>query len=157
MARVANPPPPQRNFPWHTSPAPSNTMFPPSMPPGLCFSVPSEPRRAPHAPVSLPSPCARVQVVEILQLPEHLQDGDCGRQDDVRRCDRCGDPLMAGTYEAHMQTGCAPPPGPGQQRCPLCHQNLPAGDEAWQAHLLEPPGCPANPRHWSGRPSDREG
>jgi centrosomal protein CEP104 len=31
-------------------------------------------------------------------------------------------------------------------RCPLCHMDIPPGDEGWRKHLLEGRGCPANTR-----------
>ena len=37
-------------------------------------------------------------------------------------------------------------PKPNHNRCPLCHTDIQATDEAWIRHLTRPGGCPANPR-----------
>ena len=37
---------------------------------------------------------------------------------------------------------------PTQEHCPLCHRNIPQGEESWKSHLMgsKRDACPDNPR-----------
>jgi len=87
------------------------------------------------------------QVIEIPCLTDHLLE-ECEKKDDFRACPRCDEAIHIDTYQSHVtaeKCNVGKPPE-RYNRCPLCHDDIPPGEEGWQEHLLSPPGCPANKR-----------
>jgi len=87
------------------------------------------------------------QVIEIPCLSEHMLL-ECEHKERFRQCPRCDEAIEVEQFQAHVAAAnciVAKPPEK-YNRCPLCHTDIPPGDEGWQEHLLFPPGCPANAR-----------
>ena len=86
------------------------------------------------------------QVIEIETYNQHLQK-ECDKASEFKQCDRCKESIHETIYEKHTaDKKCliAKPPK-AANRCPLCHQDIKAGESGWKKHLIEE-GCPSNPR-----------
>ena len=94
------------------------------------------------------TPCpACAQIIEIASSPEHLL-AECEHRGGYAACAVCADAVPAEGMREHMQSpACRPLPDPdAASRCPLCRLDIPPGREGWMRHLLDRPGCAANPR-----------
>ncbi|KAM9107515.1 centrosomal protein of 104 kDa isoform 3-T4 [Megaptera novaeangliae] len=87
------------------------------------------------------------QVVEICSLTEHLLT-ECDKKDGFGECYRCSEAVLKEELPRHIKTReCNPAKAEKlANRCPLCHENFPPGEEAWKAHLMGPAGCTVNLR-----------
>eukprot|EP01135_Chromosphaera_perkinsii_P011779 Nk52_evm25s2496 gene=Nk52_evmTU25s2496 len=77
------------------------------------------------------------QIVEIPLLNEHWLS-ECDEKTSMRMCPRCREAVHDDDYESHvLRKNClvAQPPEKAN-RCPLCHLNIPPGDDGWQTHLM---------------------
>ncbi|NXN98626.1 CE104 protein, partial [Rhinopomastus cyanomelas] len=90
------------------------------------------------------------QVVEIASLTEHWLF-DCDKKDNFRQCSQCGEVLLKDELPKHIKskTCNAAKTEDVAQYCPLCHENIPPGEEAWKSHLMGEDGCKMNPRRIS--------
>ncbi|XP_063209764.1 centrosomal protein of 104 kDa [Chroicocephalus ridibundus] len=90
------------------------------------------------------------QVVEIASLTEHLLT-DCDKKDSFGRCQRCSEALPKDELPKHIKSKTCNPAKPENvaNHCPLCHDNFPAGEEAWKSHLMGNDGCKMNQRKLS--------
>ena len=86
------------------------------------------------------------QIVEIPQLNKHLLD-ECDAKKVMRKCPRCKEAVHMDEYKQHTEEmSCLQSqPLTKANRCPLCHQDIAAGDAGWKQHLLTE-GCPNNER-----------
>ncbi|XP_036726603.1 centrosomal protein of 104 kDa isoform X2 [Balaenoptera musculus] len=87
------------------------------------------------------------QVVEICSLTEHLLT-ECDKKDGFGKCYHCREAVLKEELPRHIKTrDCNPAKAEKlANRCPLCHENFPPGEEAWKAHLMGPAGCTVNLR-----------
>ncbi|XP_066463391.1 centrosomal protein of 104 kDa isoform X2 [Eleutherodactylus coqui] len=87
------------------------------------------------------------QVVEIASLTDHLLT-ECDHKDMFGKCQRCTEAISKDHLLEHVKTKtCNPAKGEKvANRCPLCHENFTAGEEAWKSHLMGKEGCKMNPR-----------
>uniref|UniRef100_T1JB15 TOG domain-containing protein n=1 Tax=Strigamia maritima TaxID=126957 RepID=T1JB15_STRMM len=87
------------------------------------------------------------QIVEISALTVHHLT-ECANKDDFKKCERCQEAIPKSSYQSHVELkSCNPaPPERVSCRCPLCHNNIPPGEESWKKHLTEVNGCPYNCR-----------
>ncbi|XP_054439880.1 centrosomal protein of 104 kDa isoform X1 [Pteronotus mesoamericanus] len=87
------------------------------------------------------------QVVEVSSLTEHLLT-ECDRKDGFGKCFRCSEAVPKEDLPRHIKAKDCHPAKPERlaNRCPLCHENFPPGEEAWKAHLMGPAGCTMNLR-----------
>ncbi|XP_068394852.1 centrosomal protein of 104 kDa isoform X2 [Eschrichtius robustus] len=87
------------------------------------------------------------QVVEICSLTEHLLT-ECDKKDGFGECYHCREAVLKEELPRHIKTrDCNPAKAEKlANRCPLCHENFPPGEEAWKAHLMGPAGCTVNLR-----------
>ena len=74
------------------------------------------------------------QVIEIPGLTKHWLT-ECESKALFRQCPLCKDAILKKQFDSHVEAGnCLVGPqddkGAGSNRCPLCHQNIPAGEEA---------------------------
>jgi len=86
------------------------------------------------------------QIVEVAQLNKHLLD-ECDNKKIMRRCPRCKEAIPMEEYKQHTkEMSCSQAlPLTKANRCPLCHQDIAAGEIGWRKHLLTE-GCPNNER-----------
>lgn len=99
-------------------------------------------------PMLVPCPLCG-QITEIALLQEHLVK-ECDRRALVRQCPICYEAVRAEDYDAHVAAKACIPFSQEYAVCPLCHMKLPPGDEGWESHFLQSPGCRNNPRRWDG-------
>ncbi|XP_019907536.2 centrosomal protein of 104 kDa isoform X2 [Esox lucius] len=87
------------------------------------------------------------QVVEIASLTEHLL-GECENKAGFSQCPHCLEAVPKDALTRHTQSPACNPPisDNGSNHCPLCHNNLMPGEEAWKAHLMGREGCKHNSR-----------
>ncbi|XP_074654970.1 centrosomal protein of 104 kDa-like [Tubulanus polymorphus] len=85
------------------------------------------------------------QVVEIAGLTEHLLE-ECNAKDNYVKCPRCTEAIPKPEYEQHVKEELCVPAKKNEQHCPLCHNNIPPGEEGWKEHLMGSYGCKQNPR-----------
>ncbi|KAM9476276.1 centrosomal protein of 104 kDa isoform 2-T3 [Clarias gariepinus] len=91
------------------------------------------------------------QVVEIASLTEHLLS-ECEHKADFAQCPHCSEAIIINKLTEHAQsTACNPLPNTvangNCNHCPLCHENLPPGEEGWKFHLMDSnTGCKQNTR-----------
>ncbi|XP_018419582.1 PREDICTED: centrosomal protein of 104 kDa, partial [Nanorana parkeri] len=87
------------------------------------------------------------QVVEIASLTSHLLT-ECSHKDSFGKCQRCSEAISKDHLLEHVKSKmCNPAKGEKMaNRCPLCHENFPPGEEAWKTHLMGKDGCKMNPR-----------
>eukprot|EP01015_Nassula_variabilis_P021377 TRINITY_DN3795_c0_g1_i6.p1 TRINITY_DN3795_c0_g1~~TRINITY_DN3795_c0_g1_i6.p1 ORF type:complete len:152 (+),score=37.37 TRINITY_DN3795_c0_g1_i6:86-541(+) len=86
------------------------------------------------------------QVVKISELNEHLLE-ECDKKKLNKRCPRCKESVSVMEFDDHVEEmGCIPSKAQTvASRCPLCHQDIPPGEEGWKKHLVKE-GCPNNER-----------
>ena len=87
------------------------------------------------------------EVIEIHTLNDHILD-ECEVPGTHSMCARCKEPVPVKELKVHKANAACLPrkPASKKNRCPLCHQDTPPGEEGIKAHLLERGGCPKNPR-----------
>ncbi|KAM8927237.1 centrosomal protein of 104 kDa [Pelodytes ibericus] len=87
------------------------------------------------------------QVVEIASLTDHLLT-ECDQKDSFGRCQRCSEAIAKEQLMEHVKAKtCNPSKGEKiANRCPLCHENFPPGEETWKSHLMGKDVCKMNPR-----------
>lgn len=88
------------------------------------------------------------QVVEICNFSEHLLT-ECDGKDKFKFCPRCSEAVLKVDFERHVTSKkCAVLQPNIEEHCPLCHENIPQGDESWQRHLMgsRKDACSENPR-----------
>eukprot|EP00899_Mesostigma_viride_P016474 jgi/Mesvir1/24828/Mv22068-RA.1 len=88
------------------------------------------------------------QIIEIASVTDHLL-GECEvGQGSYTACPRCKEAVLVDEMPAHTAAkSCLPlKPATENNRCPLCHQDIPPGEEGWRVHHLKAPGCPNNKR-----------
>ncbi|NXY13778.1 CE104 protein, partial [Atrichornis clamosus] len=87
------------------------------------------------------------QMLEISSLTEHLLN-DCDKRDNFGKCQRCREALPKDELPKHVKSRICNPARPENvaNRCPLCHENFPPGEEAWRSHLMDKDGCKMNQR-----------
>jgi len=91
------------------------------------------------------------QVIDIPSLWDHLLT-ECESAGNQTACPNCHAPFEEAEIEDHLAT--VPPctkalPPDQANRCPLCSNDIPPGEDGWNEHLLIPPGCPENKRKLS--------
>ncbi len=87
------------------------------------------------------------KVIEIAAQTEHLLT-ECEFKSNYKKCPRCTEAVPQTDNDFHFkQKQCIPFSGDGN-RCPLCHTNIPAGEDGWKDHLMTN-GCTKNPRKTS--------
>ncbi|NWV48627.1 CE104 protein, partial [Daphoenositta chrysoptera] len=90
------------------------------------------------------------QMLEIAGLTEHLLT-DCDKRDSFGKCPRCREAVPRDELPRHTKSRICNPAKPENvaNRCPLCHENFPPGEEAWRSHLMDRDGCKMNQRRTS--------
>ncbi|NXI83559.1 CE104 protein, partial [Rhipidura dahli] len=90
------------------------------------------------------------QMLEIASLTEHLLT-DCDKRDSFGKCPRCREAVPRDELPRHTKSRICNPAKPENManRCPLCHENFPPGEEAWRSHLMDRDGCKMNQRRAS--------
>ncbi|NXW77309.1 CE104 protein, partial [Hirundo rustica] len=90
------------------------------------------------------------QMLEIASLTEHLLS-DCDQRDSFGKCPRCREAVPRDELPRHIKSRICHPAKPENvaNRCPLCHENFPPGEEAWRSHLMDKDGCKMNRRRTS--------
>lgn len=117
-----------------------------------------------------------LQVVEISGLTEHLLR-ECDNKDIFKQCKICGEAIPKAEHEAHVEDPEHNRKFGGdvttfksfivnnimikhnyfvlflvtdndKSHCPMCHTNIPLGDDSWRIHLMtkDPSACKNNPR-----------
>lgn len=85
------------------------------------------------------------QVVEIATYTDHLLN-ECEAKNNYSKCNRCTEAIPKSEYDPHVsEKSCNAAKG-SLNHCPLCHQNIPAGEDGWKNHLMGKEGCKQNPR-----------
>ncbi|XP_078338788.1 centrosomal protein of 104 kDa-like isoform X2 [Crassostrea virginica] len=85
------------------------------------------------------------QVVEIASYTEHLLT-ECELKTNYQRCPRCTEAIPKSDFDEHTAAKSCNVARTGTNHCPLCHQNIGAGEEGWKSHLMSREGCKQNPR-----------
>ncbi|KAL3861939.1 hypothetical protein ACJMK2_007949 [Sinanodonta woodiana] len=85
------------------------------------------------------------QVVEIASYTEHLLS-ECESKATYSRCSRCTEAIPKSEYDQHVADKACNAAKPSMNHCPLCHQNISAGEDGWKDHLMGKDGCKQNPR-----------
>ena len=74
-------------------------------------------------------------MIEISGLTKHWLT-ECEAKDQFRKCPLCKDAILVNQFDSHVEAGNCQGQvrGEGQEgaesnRCPLCHQDIPVGDE----------------------------
>jgi hypothetical protein len=70
---------------------------------------------------------------------------ECEKKGKYQQCARCTE-AIGQDYDVHIKLKECHEAKPRTTRCPLCHMNIPDGDEPWRDHLTGPDGCMKNPR-----------
>mmetsp|Transcript_2960 Transcript_2960/g.2799 ORF Transcript_2960/g.2799 Transcript_2960/m.2799 type:complete len:98 (+) Transcript_2960:1201-1494(+) len=86
------------------------------------------------------------QVIEIATYNDHLVK-ECDKAKDFKQCARCKESVHIGEYDQHTQSKTCNQAKPlkAANRCPLCHQDIKAGETGWKKHLIDDK-CSKNPR-----------
>lgn len=86
------------------------------------------------------------QVIEVPTLNDHILD-ECEKTGTHAECPQCKEPIPNEDFALHKKAKKCIPAKPAHKnnRCPLCHSDIPAGEEGWKLHLIDK-GCPKNPR-----------
>lgn len=84
------------------------------------------------------------QVIELALYIEHLLN-ECDKKGKYQQCPRCNEPIGS-DYDVHVRLKECHETKSNTSRCPLCHMNIPEGDEPWREHLMGADGCVKNPR-----------
>ncbi|CAF0732515.1 unnamed protein product [Adineta ricciae] len=87
------------------------------------------------------------QVVEVAIYVEHLLR-ECENKGKYQQCPRCSE-AIGNDFDIHIKLKECHETKPNTSRCPLCHMNIPEGDEAWRNHLMGADGCVKNSRRVS--------
>ena len=87
------------------------------------------------------------QVVEVAIYVEHLLR-ECENKGKYQQCPRCSE-AIGNDFDIHIKLKECHETKPNTSRCPLCHMNIPEGDEAWRNHLMGADGCVKNSRRGS--------
>lgn len=85
------------------------------------------------------------QVVEISGWNDHLLE-ECENKAEFVRCQRCARTVRHKELSQHMAEKFCVPLEVNKVQCPLCHTNIPNGEDSWKSHLLGRDGCPQNQR-----------
>ncbi|ELT95484.1 hypothetical protein CAPTEDRAFT_170133 [Capitella teleta] len=85
------------------------------------------------------------QVVEIAGLTDHLVS-ECENKANFGKCPRCKEAVPKAELDQHLAEKSCTEAEAGKNHCPLCHLNLPSGEDSWKEHLMGKEGCKANPR-----------
>ncbi|KAI9360359.1 hypothetical protein DFJ73DRAFT_76828 [Zopfochytrium polystomum] len=87
------------------------------------------------------------QIVEVPVLTSHMLT-ECDNRSLVKMCSRCQEAVLASEYLPHISRQTCMPASqvPGVSRCPLCHFDVPNGEQGWKRHLLHGNGCPEQER-----------
>jgi len=80
-------------------------------------------------------------IVEVPQLTGHLLS-QCEEVARYELCPKCNEAVRSAQMKTHS---CRERKGDAV-RCPLCHQDIPGGEEGWKEHILGQKPCPAHPR-----------
>ncbi|UJR26748.1 hypothetical protein I4U23_008063 [Adineta vaga] len=84
------------------------------------------------------------QVVEVAIYVEHLLR-ECEKKGKYQQCPRCSE-AIGNDFDVHLKLKDCHETKPNTSRCPLCHMNIPEGDESWRNHLMSVDGCVKNQR-----------
>lgn len=80
---------------------------------------------------------------------EHLLT-ECSHKTRYKKCPRCNEAVNVNNQaesDHHFKTKQCAPFDKRMNRCPLCHQNIPLGEETWKEHLMSSQGgCSKNAR-----------
>lgn len=88
------------------------------------------------------------QVVEISTYNEHLLS-ECDKKSEFGKCSRCNEAIPANQLQKHVASKkCEVNKADKQAKCPMCHKNIPLGEESWKSHLTGQgkDACLENPR-----------
>ncbi|XP_041377426.1 centrosomal protein of 104 kDa-like [Gigantopelta aegis] len=85
------------------------------------------------------------EVVEIASLTDHLLK-ECESKNNFSKCPRCSEAIVKAVYDQHVAEKTCNPNQANVNHCPLCHENIPVGEDSWKNHLMGPRGCSNNPR-----------
>ncbi|XP_021361022.1 centrosomal protein of 104 kDa-like isoform X2 [Mizuhopecten yessoensis] len=85
------------------------------------------------------------QVVEIASYTEHLVS-ECEAKGNYAKCPRCTEAIPKSEHPQHVADKSCNPSESEKNHCPLCHQNIYAGEDGWKKHLMGKDGCKQNPR-----------
>lgn len=90
------------------------------------------------------------QVIEVPTLNDHILD-ECEKTGTHSECPQCKEPIPNVDFPLHKKAKkCKPAQPPHKNnRCPLCHNDIPPGEDGWKVHLIDK-GCPKNPRKHKG-------
>lgn len=86
------------------------------------------------------------QASEISTYTAHLV-GECKNSKYYKKCPRCKEAIHQKNYKLHVEAKecLSAKPMAVNNRCPLCHLDIPPGAAGWKEHLLED-SCENNPR-----------
>ncbi|XP_072174681.1 centrosomal protein of 104 kDa-like [Diadema setosum] len=85
------------------------------------------------------------QVVEVSGLTDHLLS-ECEQRMEFAKCPRCSETHSKAEIDKYVSEKLCQPAKAGSARCPLCHSNIPQGEESWKKHLMGKDGCKASKR-----------
>jgi len=85
------------------------------------------------------------QVVEIATYTDHMLS-ECEAKANFGKCPRCTESWPKSELDAHIAEKSCNPAKSGLNHCPICHENIPSGDDSWKEHLMGRTGCKQNPR-----------
>ncbi|XP_069110819.1 centrosomal protein of 104 kDa-like isoform X1 [Argopecten irradians] len=85
------------------------------------------------------------QVVEIASYTDHLLT-ECEAKGNYAKCPQCSEAIPKSEYAQHIADKSCKASEPDKNHCPLCHQNISAGEDGWKKHLMGKDGCKQNPR-----------
>lgn len=85
------------------------------------------------------------QVVEIASYTAHVLE-ECEAQKNFGKCSRCTEAIPRTELDQHISDKTCSPAKSNMGHCPLCHENLPDGEDGWKDHLMSRDGCKQNPR-----------
>jgi len=85
------------------------------------------------------------QVVEIATYTDHVLT-ECEAKSNFGKCPRCSEGIPKPELDQHIADKACNPSKAGTNHCPLCHENISAGEDGWKDHLMGRTGCKQNPR-----------
>ncbi|CAG5136223.1 unnamed protein product, partial [Candidula unifasciata] len=85
------------------------------------------------------------QVVEIATYTDHILT-ECETKSNFSKCPRCTEAIARSEFDQHVADKACSAAKPGLNHCPLCHENIPSGEDGWKEHLMSKTGCKQNPR-----------
>ncbi|BFZ23710.1 hypothetical protein BsWGS_26748 [Bradybaena similaris] len=85
------------------------------------------------------------QVVEIATYTDHILT-ECETKSNFSKCPRCTEAIARSEFDQHVADKACNASKPGLNHCPLCHENIPSGEDGWKEHLMNKTGCKQNPR-----------